>query len=77
MKSQKTGLLVASVVFMLVALAHVFRLVHPFSVMIGNQPFGRMWSLIAVVVTLALSVWLGMLACSCGKKEETPAQPKA
>jgi len=77
MKSQKTGLLVASVVFMLVALAHAFRLVHPFSVMIGSQPFGRMWSLIAVVVALVLSIWLGMLACCCNKKEESPAQPKA
>ena len=77
MKSQKLGLLVASVVFMLVALAHVFRLVHPISVMIGSHPFGRLWSLAAVVVALALSVWLGKLACFCDKKEETPAQPKA
>ena len=77
MKPQKMGLMVASVVFMLVALAHLFRFVHPFVVMIGNHPFGRMWSLIAVVVALALSIWMGMLACCCDKKEETPAQPKA
>jgi hypothetical protein len=76
MKSQKTGLLVASIVFMLVALAHVARLVHPFPVMLGSHPFGRMWSAIVVVVALVLSLWLGKLAC-CEKKEEAPAQPKA
>jgi uncharacterized membrane protein len=77
MKSQKVGLSVASAVFMLVALAHAARLVYPVPVMIGGHPFGRMVSLVAAVVALALSVWLAMLA-GCGrKKEEAPAQPKA
>jgi hypothetical protein len=76
MKSQKMGLLVASVIFMLAALAHLSRFVRPFQVMIGSHSVDRMWSLVAVVVALALSVWLGTLACACDKKDETPAQPK-
>ena len=77
MKSQKVGLLVASVVFMLAALAHAFRLVHPFQVMLGSHNVGRGWSVPAVVVAVVLSVWLGMLACSCDKKEDAPEAPKS
>jgi hypothetical protein len=77
MKPQKIGLLVASVIFMLVALGHLSRFVRPFQVMIGSHPIGRMLSLVVAMVAIALGVWLGMLACCCDKKEETPPQPKA
>jgi hypothetical protein len=77
MKPQKMGLLVASVIFMLVGLGHLSRFVRPFQVMIGSHSIGPMLSLAVAVVAIALSVWLGMLACACDKKEEAPAQPKA
>jgi hypothetical protein len=75
MKSQKTGLLVASIVFMLAALAHVARLVHPFQVQLGSHLYGRRWSLAAAVIALLLSIWLGKLAC-CHKADEVAPQPK-
>ena len=77
MKSQNTGLLVASVIFMLVALAHVARLVCPVSVQLNGHYFGRSWSVAAAVVTFVLSIWLGKLACCCDKKEEVSTLPKA
>lgn len=76
MKAQKTGLLVASVIFMLVALAHAARLVYPVSVQLNGHYFGRSWSVAAAVVTFVLSIWMGKLAC-CDKKEEVSPQPKA
>lgn len=77
MKPQKMGLLVASVIFMLAGLAHLSRFVRPFQVMIGSHSIGRELSLVAAVVAIALSVWMGMLACCCGKKEEAPEAPKS
>jgi hypothetical protein len=71
MKSQKTGLLVASIVFMLAGLAHVARLVHPFQVQLGSHLMGRRWSLAAAVVAILLSVWMGKLACCDKKAPET------
>jgi hypothetical protein len=73
MKAQKTGLLVASVVFMLAALAHVARLLRGTQLLVGRHVFG-LWPSVAVIVVAAfLSVWMGMLACG-NKAGEAPPQ---
>jgi hypothetical protein len=63
MKSQTTGLKVASVIFALVCLVHILRLIMGFQISIGNQYFGPHLSIAAIIVTGALSLWLWKLSC--------------
>ncbi|HXQ80942.1 MAG TPA: hypothetical protein VN775_06510 [Opitutaceae bacterium] len=79
MKSQIIGLKVASVLFMLVALAHAARLVFGWKVQIGEHAFGLLPSVVALLVAGGLSVWLGTLACGCKTDAASPpsAAPKA
>jgi len=73
MKSQVMGLKVASAVFMVMALAHVVRLVLGLKVQVGSFAAGVWPSVAAIVVAAGLSIWLGMLACGC--RADVPAAP--
>ena len=62
MRSPIVGLRVASILFGLVCLAHVVRLWERWEVRIGPFWFGHITSLVAVVVSALLSVWLWSLS---------------
>jgi hypothetical protein len=62
MRSPIVGLRVASVIFGLVCLAHIYRLWERWEVKIGPFWFGNVTSLIAVVIAALLSVWLWSLS---------------
>jgi hypothetical protein len=62
MNPQKTGLRVASIVFGLFAIAHVFRLLNQTPVTVGSHqiPMGVSW--VALVIAALLCIWLWKLA---------------
>jgi hypothetical protein len=62
MNPQKTGLRVASIVFGLFAIAHVFRLLNQTLVTVGSHqiPMGVSW--VALVIAALLCIWLWKLA---------------
>lgn len=62
MRSRTVGLRVSSVIFGLLCLAHVARLGTRAEVVVGSHHFGRMPSLVAVIVCGFLSIWLAKLA---------------
>jgi hypothetical protein len=48
----------AAVIFGIMALVHVYRLVTPFAVTVGNHTIGQEISWVAVIVTAVLSYGL-------------------
>jgi len=69
MNTQTVGLRVASAIFGLTALGHLIRVAAGITVQVANHAIGRRWSVVALLVLAALSVWLWRLA-------SPPAQPK-
>ncbi|HEY6206780.1 MAG TPA: hypothetical protein VIW21_11500 [Chthoniobacterales bacterium] len=66
MNSPRTGLRVASVVFVIFALGHIARLVSQAPVTVGrfHAPMGA--SVVALIVAAALSIWLWRLSSRAG-----------
>jgi len=62
MSSQQRGLRVASALFAIFALAHIFRLVTKTEVVVGGNPIGFWVSVVALVVALILSLWFWRLS---------------
>jgi hypothetical protein len=74
MKSQVVGLRVSSAIFGLVCIVHLVRLLAGFDITVGSHHIGPVTSLVAIVVTGALSIWLGRLACGgCAEVREPEA----
>jgi uncharacterized membrane protein YecN with MAPEG domain len=61
MNPQKTGLRVASIIFGLFAIAHLFRLLNQTPVMVGNHQIPMSLSWVALVVAALLCIWLWRL----------------
>jgi hypothetical protein len=62
MNSQRFGLRVAAVIFAVFALAHLWRLLTRWEVLIAGHPMPLWGSLAALVAAGALSLWLWKLA---------------
>jgi hypothetical protein len=63
MNSQRTGLRVASVIFGLMCLVHVWRLLFAhFTVQIGSHQLPILGSGVAVIVAGGLSIWMWRLS---------------
>jgi uncharacterized membrane protein YecN with MAPEG domain len=62
MNSQKTGLRVASIIFGLFAIGHLYRLIKQIPVQVGSHqiPMGLSW--VALIVAAILCIWLWRLA---------------
>jgi hypothetical protein len=77
MKSQITGLRVASGIFLLVAVVHLIRWVFGWTVQLGSHPIGMWDSIVAALVSGGLGLWLGSLACchKADRQEAAPDQP--
>jgi hypothetical protein len=62
MNSQKTGLRVASIIFGLFAIGHLYRLIKQIPVQVGSHqiPMGLSW--VALVIAAILCIWLWRLA---------------
>jgi uncharacterized membrane protein YecN with MAPEG domain len=62
MKSPRTGLRVASVIFGIFAIAHLVRLINQAQVTVGSHtiPMGLSW--VALIVAAILCIWLWRLA---------------
>jgi hypothetical protein len=59
MKSQRTGLRVASALFALAAIIHIVRLFTHFAVQVGGQiiPLGASWAFLIVFGVLCIWMW--------------------
>jgi len=79
MKTPTCGLRVASVLFGLMALAHLMRILVSANLVIGSCYIRRSWSAVAVVVLGALAIWMCKLACTVAKAntETPPTKPAA
>jgi len=65
MNSQRTALQVASVIFGLMCLVHVYRLLFAhFTVQIGSHQLPIWGSGVAVVVAAGLSIWMWRLSAA-------------
>jgi hypothetical protein len=65
MNSQRTGLRVASVIFGLICLIHIWRLVFAhFTVQLGSHQLPIWGSVVAVIVTGGLSIWMWRLSAA-------------
>jgi hypothetical protein len=62
MTSQQRGLRVASALFALFAIAHIFRLVTKTEVVVGGNPIGMWVSIVALLVAASLSLWFWRLS---------------
>ena len=63
MNSQRTALQVASVIFGLMCLVHIYRLLFAhFTVQIGSHQLPILGSVVAVIVTGGLSIWMWRLS---------------
>ncbi len=71
MSSPTCGLRVASAAFGLICLAHVLRILLRVNVVIGDIYIQRRFSVVAIVVTGALCLWLWMLS----NKTAAPTAP--
>jgi hypothetical protein len=72
MKSRTFGLRVSSLIFGLFCLAHIARLSTRAEIIIGSHHVGQIPSLIAVIISGVLSIWLANLAGPwCSEANET------
>src|SRR5438552_17919834 len=62
MSSQVVGLRVASVIFGLFALIHLWRLVKQLPAMLGTQQIPMSVSVVALIVAGVLSIWMWRLS---------------
>jgi len=63
MNAPQTGLRVASVIFALFCLGHIFRLVRHTQVLLAGHIVVPLWiSVIAVIISGALSIWMWKLS---------------
>jgi hypothetical protein len=77
MKSTYVGLRVASVIFGLFALVHLARVLlgtERFEVAIAGHHVGIVPSVVVILLSGSLSLWLGQLACA-SKKDIAPPPP--
>jgi len=73
MKSRTLGLRVSSLIFGLFCLAHIARLCTRAEVVIGSHRFGQIPSLVAVIISGVVSIWLAKLAGPwCSETNDTP-----
>jgi hypothetical protein len=79
MKSHYVALGVSSILFGLVAVAHLARVIwgtDKICVMVGSHQIGLMPSIVVIIAAGALSLWMGSLACAA-KKAAQPPPPTA
>ena len=73
MKSRTVGLRVSCLIFALICLAHVARLGTRTDVIVAGHHFGSNWSVVAVVISGVLSIWLAKLSGPwCSEISMTP-----
>ena len=78
MKSRCCCLVVASVLFMLVAVGHLVRLIMGWKVTVGDYAMPMWLSVVVLVVSAGLSVAFWMCSCCKGQPDAAvPPQPKA
>ena len=76
MTSQTVGLRISSVIFGLVSLSHVARLWARAEIIIGGYHLGRIPSVIAIIITGGLAIWLAKLAGPWCAETNEPPSPK-
>jgi uncharacterized membrane protein len=67
MRSPRTGLRIAAVIFAIFALGHLLRLVTHMQVLLGNHEVSMGVSVIALIIASGLSVWMWRLSARAGE----------
>jgi hypothetical protein len=62
MKARTIGLRIASLIFGLICIAHIARWWARTDIVIGGYYVGQSWSVIGIIITGGLSIWLAKLA---------------
>ncbi len=63
--SKNVALIVAGIVFTVVAVAHVLRLYYGLDISIGGIAVSRNVSVIGAIVSGVLALWMFLAACRC------------
>jgi hypothetical protein len=58
----RTPLIVAGIVFWLVALVHILRLNYHWEVVIAGYNIPMYWSIVGLIVTVLLGIWMFVAA---------------
>jgi uncharacterized membrane protein YecN with MAPEG domain len=66
MNSQRTGLRVASTLFAIFAIGHLFRLIKNVQVTVGTHTISMGVSWIALIVAVILCIWMWRLSSLSG-----------
>jgi uncharacterized membrane protein YecN with MAPEG domain len=64
MNSKTTGLRIASLIFALVAIAHVIRLYNHAAITLGTHHIPMTVSWVALIVTVVLCIWMWRLSAT-------------
>jgi flagellar biosynthesis protein FliR len=64
----RAPLVIAGLVFLLVAIGHLLRIIYQLDIIIAGQPISMMVSYVGLVVAALLSAWMFLSACCCGRK---------
>lgn len=64
---KKKALCVAGIVFLLVALVHLYRIFYPFSIMVEGHAVPHEASIIGAIVFGLLSMWMFLTGCKSSK----------
>lgn len=62
----RANLLVSGIVFLLIALVHLYRVISPFPIMIGSTPIPEAASYVGLIIFGLLALW-DLVSCCCGK----------
>lgn len=69
--SHKFPLVVGGIIFILMALAHLYRIVYGISIVVNETPVPMSISWIAVVVSTLLGIWFFKSCSSCHKCDKS------
>jgi hypothetical protein len=61
--SKRLPLVIAGIIFAIVALVHLLRLIYHWNIMIGGQIIPMSVSTGALIVSIVLAVWMFLAAC--------------
>ena len=65
----KAPLLAAGLIFAIIAIAHLARLIYHFPIIIGTTVLPIWASVVGLIVTGGLALWMFSAACCCCKTE--------
>jgi len=75
----KARLIVSGLVFLLLALVHLYRVINPFPIIIGTNVVPEAASYIGLIIFGLLAIWdlVGCCCCCCGCSDKCSCNAKS